>query len=107
MSCTELRAQAADYPELYLYTRDRFSMSRTDLRASGASRSLSRGAETRRPLWRGMDGEAPVINYCFLGTSLSTKSIASATIASVGLKEPPFGQSAAPVTNTFSEPLTQ
>ena len=45
--------------------------------------------------------------YCFVGTSLSTKSIASATIASVGFQEPPFGQSAAPVTNTFSEPLTQ
>ena len=36
MSCTELRAQAADYLELYLYTRDRFSMSRTDLRARAA-----------------------------------------------------------------------
>ena len=39
MSRTELRAQAAVYPqtlELYLYTQDGFSMSRADLRAQAA-----------------------------------------------------------------------
>ena len=39
MSSTEFWAQAADYLvlELYLYTRDRFSISRTELRARAAA----------------------------------------------------------------------
>ena len=43
MSRTELRAQAAVHLELYLYARDHLSMSRTELRAQGQQIQL--GAE--------------------------------------------------------------
>ena len=35
-SATQLQGKAAVYLELYLYTRDHFSMSRTELRAQAA-----------------------------------------------------------------------
>ena len=47
MSRTKLRAQAAVYLELYLYTRDRFSMSRAELRAQAAVCHKEQGQEDR------------------------------------------------------------
>ena len=44
MSRTELRAQAAVHLELYLYTRDHFPMTRTELRAQGHRFSWTRSA---------------------------------------------------------------